>query len=123
MPLFERLIDLDLIELHSIQFGADAEQMASWRHRHEIHEWNDRLKDFSDTAQLLNQLDLVIGVDTAVAHLAGALNKPTWLLLPQNADPLVASTVGFPLVPIYASVSSKGHGDWRSVVRSAQRSL
>ena len=60
MPLFERLIDLDLIELHSIQFGADAEQMASWRHRHEIHEWNDRLKDFSDTAQLLNQLDLVI---------------------------------------------------------------
>ena len=86
MPLFERLIDLDLIELHSIQFGADAEQMASWRHRHEIHEWNDRLKDFSDTAQLLNQLDLVISVDTAVAHLAGALNKPTWLLLPQNAD-------------------------------------
>ena len=41
-----------------------------------VHEWNTRLSDFSDTAQLLLQLDLVITVDTAVAHLAGALNKP-----------------------------------------------
>ena len=78
MPLFERLIDLDLIELHSLQFGPDSDQLAPWRHREEIHEWNHRLKDFSDTAQLLRQLDLVITVDTAVAHLAGALNKPTW---------------------------------------------
>ena len=83
MPLFERLIDLDLIELHSLQFGSDAEQMAPWRHRQEIHEWSNHLADFSDTAQLLSQLDLVITVDTAVAHLAGALNKPTWLLLPR----------------------------------------
>ena len=86
MPLFERLIDLDLIELHSIQFGSDAEQLKPWRDRKEIHEWNGRLKDFSDTAHLLSQLDLVISVDTAVAHLAGALNRPTWVLLPQNAD-------------------------------------
>ena len=41
MPLFERLIDLDLIELHSLQFGADAEQIAPWRDRQEIHEWNN----------------------------------------------------------------------------------
>ena len=117
MPLFERLIDLDLIELHSIQFGADAEQMASWRHRHEIHEWNDRLKDFSDTAQLLNQLDLVISVDTAVAHLAGALNKPTWLLLPQNADfRWLRQRSDSPWYPSMRLFRQKGHGDWQSVV-------
>ena len=69
MPLFERLIDLDLIELHSLQFGTDAEQLSPWRHRHEIHEWNTRLSDFSDTAQLLRQLDLVI--DTACPSLWG----------------------------------------------------
>ena len=45
MPTFERLIDLDLIELHSIQFGVD-EQIAPWRNRQEIHEWNDRLTFF-----------------------------------------------------------------------------
>ena len=58
MPTFERLIDLDLIELHSLQFGPDAEQLAPWRKRQEIHEWNNRLSDFSDTAQVLRQLDL-----------------------------------------------------------------
>ena len=44
------------------------------------------LKDFADTAALLSLLDLVITVDTAVAHLAGALGRPTWLLLPHCAD-------------------------------------
>ena len=91
MPLFERFIDLDLIELHSLQFGPDVEQLAPWRHRPEIHEWNSHLLIFQ-MAQLLKQLDLVITVDTAVAHLAGALNKPTWVLLPQNAFSLVTPT-------------------------------
>jgi len=43
-------------------------------------DWTDELADFSDTAALVENLDLVISVDTAVAHLAGALGKPVWLL-------------------------------------------
>jgi hypothetical protein len=42
----------------------------------------DALRDFADTAALLSLLDLVISADTAVAHLAGALGKPVWILLP-----------------------------------------
>ncbi|MFP3616133.1 glycosyltransferase family 9 protein, partial [Paraburkholderia sp. SIMBA_050] len=38
------------------------------------------VQDFADTAALIEQLDLVITVDTSIAHLAGALNKPTWIL-------------------------------------------
>ena len=91
MPLFERLIDLDLMELHSLQFGVDAEQIAPWRHRQEIHEWNDRLTDFSDTAQLLHQLDLVITVDTAVAHLAGVSANPLVAAASERRLPLAAS--------------------------------
>lgn len=45
-------------------------------------EWND----FGDSAAMVQQLDLVITVDTAVAHLAGALGKPVWVLLAPNAD-------------------------------------
>ena len=45
-----------------------------------------QLKDFGDTAAMINQMDLVISVDTAVAHLAGALNKPTWTLLQHAPD-------------------------------------
>lgn len=44
------------------------------------------IRDFDDTAALLEQLDLLITVDTSVAHLAGALGRPTWLLLPAKPD-------------------------------------
>ena len=84
MPLFERLIDLDLIELHCLSLELMQSSLLLGAIGQEIHEWNNRLLDFSDTAHLLSQLDLVITVDTAVAHLAGALNKPTWVLLPSE---------------------------------------
>ena len=45
-----------------------------------VHDWSDELTDFDATAALVNGLDLVISVDTAVAHLAGALARPVWLL-------------------------------------------
>ncbi len=45
-----------------------------------LHDWTDELLDFADTAALIQALDLVITVDTAVAHLAGALGKPVWIL-------------------------------------------
>lgn len=49
-------------------------------------DWTSELHDLSDTAALIANLDVVITVDTAVAHLAGALGKPTWLLLPYAPD-------------------------------------
>jgi ADP-heptose:LPS heptosyltransferase len=44
------------------------------------------LRDFADSAALVANLDLVITVDTATAHLAGALGKPVWILTPFNPD-------------------------------------
>jgi hypothetical protein len=55
----------------------------------EQHGWLDPMggvKDFADTAAIIAQLDLVIGVDTALIHLAGALGKPVWLMLPTGPD-------------------------------------
>ena len=44
------------------------------------------MKDLADTAALMTHLDLIITVDTSMAHLAGALAKPTWVLLPSAPD-------------------------------------
>ncbi|MBU3614812.1 tetratricopeptide repeat protein [Polynucleobacter sp. Latsch14-2] len=52
----------------------------------EIQYFGSEIKDFDDTAAICSLMDLVISVDTSVAHLAGALGKPTWLLLPQLPD-------------------------------------
>jgi tetratricopeptide (TPR) repeat protein len=76
-PLFE----VSECEFYSLQKGDDAvAQLRGSILRQHVVDWTDDLHDFSDTAALIENLDLVIAVDTAVAHLAGALNKPVWLL-------------------------------------------
>ncbi len=52
----------------------------------EIVDWTESLSDFDETAALVSCLDLVISVDTSVAHLAGGLGRPVWILLPYTPD-------------------------------------
>jgi len=66
----------------SLQKGPPASQLPAMREQHVIHDLTDALKDFADTGALIENLDLVITVDTAVAHLAAALGKPVWVLVP-----------------------------------------
>ncbi len=68
-------------EFYSLQKGDDAQtQLRSSTLSRRITDWSADFHDFSDTAALIENLDLVIAVDTAVAHLAGALGKPFWLI-------------------------------------------
>jgi Tfp pilus assembly protein PilF len=70
----------------SLQKDVRTDDAAVLKERDDILEFGDALKDFSDTAALISHLDLVISVDTSVAHLAGALAKPVWVLLPFLPD-------------------------------------
>jgi hypothetical protein len=68
-------------EIYSLQKGNDAlAQLRNSRLDHGVIDWTADFHDFSDTAAFIENLDLVIAVDTAVAHLAGALGKPLWLI-------------------------------------------
>jgi tetratricopeptide (TPR) repeat protein len=70
----------------SLQKEVRAEDAALLSGRSEILHFGDALKDFSDTAAVIANLDLVISIDTSVAHLAGALGKPIWILLSFTPD-------------------------------------
>ena len=72
------MIELEGVRFISLQKGAGADQIGVWKGQ--IQDWMDECNDFLDTAALIQNLDLVIAIDSAVAHLAGALGKPIWLL-------------------------------------------
>lgn len=84
-----------------------------------------QLRDFADTAAVIEHLDLVISIDSAVAHLAGALGKPCWLLLPGYRCDwrwLAAgdSTPWYPSMRIFRQAAD---GDWASVVAAVAAAL
>lgn len=64
----------------SLQKGAPAAQAKTPPAGMRLLDWSEELADFADTAALVSELDLVMGVDTSVVHLAGALGKPVWIL-------------------------------------------
>jgi hypothetical protein len=74
------------VQFYSLQLGRGSEQAANPPAEMELIDLTNRIVDFADTAGLVSQLDLVICVDTSVAHLAGALGKPVWVMLPYRPD-------------------------------------
>jgi len=76
-----------------------------------------RIRDYADTAAWLNRLDLVISVDTSVAHLAGALGRPGWLLLPYAPDwRWLRERADSPWYPTLRLFRQPRPGDWAAVV-------
>lgn len=79
--------------------------------------WMDQVKDFADTAALIANLDLVIAVDTAVAHLAGAMGKPVWLLNRFESEwRWMRDRNTTPWYPSMRIFSQSKPGDWDGVI-------
>jgi Flp pilus assembly protein TadD len=74
------------IDFHVLQTQIRPADAAALHNLPRVHLHADALHDFADTAALLTLMDLVISVDTSVAHLAGAMGRPVWILLQYNAD-------------------------------------
>jgi hypothetical protein len=87
-------------------------------------DWTDELTDFAETAALIAQLDLVICVDTAVAHLAGAMGKPVWLLNSFESEwRWMRDRDDSPWYPGMRIFRQPKPGDWESVINQVANEL
>ena len=105
------------VHFFSLQKGEAAADCKTPPSGMKIVDWTQELNDFADTAALIVNLDLVIAADTAVAHLAGALGKPVWILLPFVPDwrwPLEREDS--PWYPSMRLFRQPRRGDWDSVI-------
>ncbi len=113
----------DCFEYFSLQKeirDVDKEALAS----SSIHQYGEKLNDFADTAALCELMDLVISVDTSVAHLAGAIGKTTWILLPYARD--WRWLLSFDHTPWYDAVELYGQEEdrqWAPVLNKVMRDL
>ena len=83
-----------------------------------------QIRDFADTAALLTELDLLISVDTSVAHLAGALARPVWTLLPYAPDyRWLLGRSDSPWYPTMRLYRQPSRGDWDAVIAAVRRDL
>jgi len=89
-----------------------------------ISNYADYLTDFNETAALIDCLDLVITVDTSIAHLAGAMGKKAWLLLSDNADwRWFIGSESSPWYPTIKIFRQEVAGDWASVLKRVELEL
>jgi ADP-heptose:LPS heptosyltransferase len=100
------------------------EDLALLRQLGRIAFFGDDLRDFSDTAALLDLMDLVITVDTSVAHLAGAMGKPVWILLPCNPDwRWLLDRDDSPWYPSARLFRQQQNGNWATVTDQVKHEL
>jgi len=121
--LLQDLINIDSIQFFSLQKEMKEEE-ADLLKSLNIIDLKDELRDFADTATAINQLDLVISVDTAVAHLTGAMGKPLWLLLPFMPDwRWMLNRDDSPWYPTVKLFRQPKPQDWLTVLQNVRSSL
>ncbi|SDY48770.1 ADP-heptose:LPS heptosyltransferase [Collimonas sp. OK242] len=118
------LLENSSAEFFSLQVGELNEQEKMLMERHRIVDLGAHLRSFEDTAHVMEQLDLLISVDSAPAHLAGARNRPVWLMLAQASDYRWYDCQRF--TPWYSSMRLYRQarlGDWQPVIADMAEAL
>jgi Flp pilus assembly protein TadD len=112
------------VQLFSLQKGPRESELGALPRGGPIIDLSGSIKDFADTAAAIAQLDLVIMTDSAVAHLAGAMSKPVWILLGHVAHWLwLMERTDSPWYPSVRLFRPRAQGDWDHVFDSASVEL
>uniref|UniRef100_A0ACD5GT06 Glycosyltransferase family 9 protein n=1 Tax=Desertifilum tharense IPPAS B-1220 TaxID=1781255 RepID=A0ACD5GT06_9CYAN len=114
-------MDLPNVTWVSLQKGSQVAEALAGK---AIQDRGSQLTDFAQTAEIIAQLDLIITVDTAVAHLAGAMGKAVWLLLPYNPDwRWMRERTDSPWYPTMRLFRQTQPGNWETVFQQVRNCL
>jgi tetratricopeptide (TPR) repeat protein len=112
---FVQLLDIEGVQFYSLQVGPAAAELRGADAN--VIGLTEGIQDFADTAARMERLDLVVSVDTAVAHLAGALARPVWTLLCHTPDwRWMLDREDSPWYPTMRLFRQPKSGDWASVI-------
>lgn len=124
IPLSEFGCLVDVAKLFLIQKEVRPDDRAYLNEHPEIKYLGGQIRDFSDTAAIIKNLDMVICIDTSLAHLAGALDKKVYVLLPAVADwRWFTGRTDSPWYPSARLFRQHKQGDWHAVMREVELSL
>lgn len=121
---FLPLLHLSAIAFYSLQKGDKRAELTQLPDPQRVIDLAERLQDFADTAAVMEQLDLIITTDTAVAHLAGTLNRPVWVLLAAVPDwRWLLHRRDSPWYPSMTLFRQTQPGDWAGVMAQVKAEL
>ena len=123
--MWSSLFSLPGLQWFSVQKGGETGALQKFAAiQSNIVDLTDNIDDFGDTAALLEQLDLLISVDTSVPHLAGALGKPVWLLLPFISEwRWLLHRSDSPWYPSFRLFRQPAPGQWQPVMDQVRQAL
>ncbi|NJD87506.1 MAG: tetratricopeptide repeat protein [Betaproteobacteria bacterium] len=117
------LLDLEGHRWFSLQVGPRARELAQLAHPRLV-DLGPELATYAETAAAVSALDLVVSVDTSVVHLAGALGRPAWVMLPKAPDwRWLLDREDSPWYPSLRLFRQKAAGDWRGVIDDVRNAL
>jgi len=118
------LLDLPDATFVSLQHEVREADLPTLQASANVHDAGTKFRDFADTAAVIASLDAVISVDTAVAHLAGAMAKPLWLMLPFAADfRWLRERSDSPWYPTARLYRQSAFGNWDNVVQEIRHDV
>lgn len=124
LELMRPLLKRTDVSFFNLQIGDAAEQPAQLQEKDRLHRVFEEIQPFGDVAAAIQCLDLVITVDTALAHLSGALGKPVWMLISHFPDwRWMLNRDDTPWYPSMKLFRQPAVNDWPSVIYNVQQAL
>ena len=118
LALFEPVLALEGIDFFSLQVGPRSADRNQLPQPDRLKDLSGQLEDYTTTAGVIQQLDLVLSVDTSVVHLAGVLGRPVWTLLPFVPDwRWLLERADSPWYPTMRLFRQRREGDWPEAIR------